>query len=197
MSEQLSLPGFEPSPKPALPTDNLFLACVPPAAKISAIGELARQFRKDHGLRGRPLAPSCLHVSLHCLGAHDGLPPKLIDVTSAAVSGVCVPPFEVSFDRALSFYNKRGTRPFVLRAGGDIVALNAFHRVLGEALTRAGLGRSVNRHFTPHMTLLYDRQLVEEHEIETLNWTVTEFVLVHSFVGQGRHDHLARWPLRG
>jgi 2'-5' RNA ligase len=63
--------------------------------------------------------------------------------------------------------------------------------------TVAGLGRWVSRHFTPHMTLLYDRQLVKEHAIEMLSWTVSEFVPVHSFVGQGRHVHLARWPLRG
>lgn len=108
-----------------------------------------------------------------------------------------MPPFDVNFDRALSFTNKRRTRPFVLRASRGTVALSAFRCALGEAMTKAGLGRWVTRHFTPHMTLLYDRILVEEHEIETLNWTVTEFVLVHSFVGQGRHDHLARWPLQG
>jgi len=170
MSEQLSLPGFEPSRKPSPQNDNLFLAFVPPATKLPLIGELARQFRKDHGLRGKLFAPSCFHVSLHSLGAHHGLPPKLIDVMSAAMSGVCVPPFDVSFDRAPSFYNKRGTRPFVLRAT-DVAALNAFHRALGEAIIKAGLGRWVNWHFTPHMTLLYDRCLVEEHEIETLSWS--------------------------
>lgn len=195
MPEQLVLPGFW-SP-PTTPTDKLFLAFVPPDAVVHLIGELTRQLRRDHRLGGKPLAPSCLHISLHGLGTHHGLPLNLIEVVSATVSSVLVPPFEVSFDRALSFYNKRGTRPFVLRAGGDIVALNAFHRALGDALTKAGLGRWVSRHFTPHMTLLYDRQLVEEHVIETVTWTVTEFALVHSFVGQGRHAHLARWPLRG
>jgi 2'-5' RNA ligase len=121
----------------------------------------------------------------------------LIDAVSTAVSSVLLPPFEVGFDHALSFTNKRRTRPFVLRAGGDTAALSAFHHALGEAMTKAGLERWVTRHFTPHMTLLYDRQLVDEHAIEMLSWTVSEFVLVHSFVGQGRHVHLARWPLRG
>lgn len=193
MSGQLFLPGFQGRPSPR---DKLFLAFVPPAAVVQLIGELSRQLRRDHGLRGKPLAPSCLHVCLHGLGGYNGVPSKLIDVASAAVSGVSAPPFEISFDRALSFYNKRAARPFVLRAT-HVGALKAFHRALGEAITRAGLGSWVARHFTPHMTLLYDRSLVEEHAIETLSWTVTEFVLVHSFVGQGRHVHLARWPLRG
>jgi 2'-5' RNA ligase len=197
MSKQFFLPGFESSPEPAPPTDNVFLALVPSAAMVKAVGELTRELRRDHGLRGKAVAPSCLHVSLHGLGAHHGVPPGLTDAVSAAVSPVSMPPFDIRFDRALSFTNKRAARPFVLRAGRNMAALNVFHRALGEAVTRTGLGCWVTRHFTPHMTLLYDRQLVEEQAIEPLSWTVTEFVLVHSFVGEGRHDHLARWPLRG
>ncbi len=83
----------------------------------------------------------------------------------------------------------------MLRAGRDMVALTTFHRALGGAMTRAGLGR-VTPHCTPHMTLLYDRRLVDEHQIEALGWTVTDFVLVHSLVGRGKHIHLARWPLQ-
>jgi 2'-5' RNA ligase len=97
----------------------------------------------------------------------------------------------------LSFRHTRSKRPFVLRAGGDTAALAAFHRALGEAVIRAGLDRRVTWHFTPHMTLLYDQRLVAEHAIEAFGWTVTDFVLVHSLVGQGKHVHLARWPLCG
>ena len=194
MSEQLVLPGFERPPEPA---DNLFLAFVPPVASVPVIDERIRQCRRDHGLSGKALASSCLHVSLHSLGKYDGVPPGLVEGTGAAAAAVFMPPFQVRFDHALSFQNRRARRPFVLRACGDMAALTAFHRRLGEAMTKAGLGRCVMRHFTPHMTLLYDQRIVEEHAIETLGWTVTDFVLVHSLVGQGRHNHLARWPLRG
>jgi 2'-5' RNA ligase len=194
MSEQLVLPGFESPPEP---TDNLFLAFVPPIASVPAIDERVQQCRRDHGLCGKALASSCLHVSLHSLGKYNGVPPGLVDTTRAAATAMSMPPFEVRFEHALSFQNRRATRPFVLRACGDMVALTAFHRSLGEAMTKAGLGRWVTRHFTPHMTLLYDQRIVEEHAIETLRWTVTDFVLVHSLVGQGTHIHLARWPLRG
>ena len=194
MPEQLVFQGFERHPLPE-PTDGLFLALVPPAATADRIGELIQQLRYCHGLRSEPLSPCRLHVTLHYLGAYNGLPQSLVDVVCAAAPTVSMPPFEISFDRALSFTNKRKTRPFVLRAGRDMVALTMFHRALGEAMTRAGLGW-VTPHCTPHMTLLYDRRLVDEHQIEALGWTVTDFVLVHSLVGRGKHIHLARWPLQ-
>ena len=194
MSEQLVFPGFQ---YPSVATDKLFLAFVPPAAVIRSIGNLTQQLREDHRLRGKPLAPSCLHVSLHALGMYHGMPAGLVETVDTAASSVALPPFDIHFDRALSFANKRAARPFVLRSSREIAALNAFHRVLGDAMSRAGLGRWVTWHFTPHMTLLYDRQVVDEHPVETVSWTVKEFVLVHSFVGQGKHLHLARWLLRG
>ena len=194
MSEQFVFPGFQNLPVAA---DKLFLAVVPPPAVVQSVGRLTQQLRRDHGLRGRALAPSCLHISLHGMGAHHGIPAALVDTVDAVVSSVVMPPFEVGFDRVLSFANKRAARPFVLRSSCDIAALNAFHRALGEAMTRTRLGRWATWHFTPHMTLLYDRKIVGEHAVEAVVWTVTEFVLVHSFVGQGKHVHLARWPLRG
>lgn len=112
-----------------------------------------------------------------------------------AAPAVSLAPFEIGFDRIGSFTSKRKTRPLVLRAGRDSAALTMLHRAVGEALTRAGLGRWVRPHFTPHITLLYDRRLVDEHPIESLGWTVTDFVFVHSLLGQGVHNHLARWPL--
>lgn len=196
MSEQLVFQGFELRPLPE-PTDGLFLALVPPAAIADRVSELIQQLRYCHGLRSEALSPLRLHVTLHYLGAYNGLPQTLVESVCAAAPAVSMPPFEISFDRALSFTNKRKARPFVLRAGRDIVALSVLHRAVGEAMTRVGLGRWVRPHFTPHMTLLYDRRLVDEHPIEALGWTVTDFVFVHSLVGQGKHIHLARWPLLG
>lgn len=196
MSEQLVLPGFQRPSAPAR-TDNLFLAIVPPDGVIPVIEELTRQSRRDYELRGRALAPSCFHVSLHSIDIHNGFSSGLIDVVNTAARTVSSRRFKISFHRALSFRHRGTKRPFVLRAGSDTTALVAFHRALGEAVTRAGLGRWVTWRFTPHMTLLYDQRLVAEHAIEAIGWTVTDFVLVHSLVGQGKHVHLARWPLCG
>ncbi len=74
------------------------------------------------------------------------------------------------------------------------------HRALGHEMARAGLNRWIDRQFTPHMTLSYDRHIVEERAIETVRWPVEELVLIYSLRGRGpgRNEHiqLARWPLR-
>jgi 2'-5' RNA ligase len=71
--------------------------------------------------------------------------------------------------------------------------LRSFRRALGAALAGRGLRRLAKRDFTPHVTVLYAERNVEEHPIERVAWTVSEFVLIHSM---GGHVHLGRWPLR-
>jgi 2'-5' RNA ligase len=74
--------------------------------------------------------------------------------------------------------------------------LEAFQRVLGVALNKAVIeGDTTKSRYTPHMTLLYDDSLVMERPVETMAWTVREFVLVRSLLGQTVHVPLARWPL--
>ena len=43
--------------------------------------------------------------------------------------------------------------------------------------------------------MLYDDRLVAWQAVEPVRWTVREFVLMHSLLGQHRHVPLARWPL--
>jgi 2'-5' RNA ligase len=46
------------------------------------------------------------------------------------------------------------------------------------------------------MTLLYADKFVDKQPVEPVRWTARDFVLIQSFVGQGRHQVMARWPLR-
>lgn len=57
--------------------------------------------------------------------------------------------------------------------------------------------RGNRKGFKPHVTLLYDAKNIPEHPVHPVGWTVSELVLVRSYVGLGRHEHLARWPLLG
>jgi RNA 2',3'-cyclic 3'-phosphodiesterase len=191
MPEQLPLPGLEAAPQP---TDRLFFAIVPDAATAARIARLAQRLRGLHGLRGRPLAADRLHVTLHFLGDHAGLPLQLVADASAAAASVAVPAFDVAFDRAASFLRPRNA-PLVLRGGDGLVALTALQRALGAALQAAGLLHAAAVRFTPHVTLLYDDRQVIDEPVDTIAWTVREFVLIDSLIGQGRHVPLARWSL--
>ena len=52
------------------------------------------------------------------------------------------------------------------------------------------------RRFVPHVTLLRDKhRLLPSIPVAPLEWTVTEFVLVHSLLGTTTHRVLAHFPL--
>jgi 2'-5' RNA ligase len=70
-----------------------------------------------------------------------------------------------------------------------------FYRLLAAEMRKAGLGQWIDKRFTPHMTLSYGRCSLDAQATEPVAWTVRELVLVHSFIGQTRHEVLGRWPL--
>jgi len=188
VSDQFSL--FAPAPV----TDRLFLATFPDPATAAAIRQRAEDLQASHGLSGRPLSVERFHVTLHHLGDHAGLRRDIVARATEAAEAVTAAPFEVTFDRVASF-NNGGNNPFVLQGGEGLAALKAFQSDLGLALARAGLGRLADRAFTPHVTLLYDRQLVAERAIEPVTWWVDGFTLIHSLLGRTEHVPLGRWSL--
>ncbi len=194
MPEQLSFAGFGAA---LPPTDGVFFAIFPDVAAAARIARLARHLRGEHGLRGAPLETERFHVSLHSLGEYSGLPQGVVAAAGEAATSVVAPPFDVKFDRVVSFRGRPGDRPLVLRGGDGLAALKAFQQALGAAMVKAWLGRRAKSYYTPHVTLLYGDRGVDEQAVETIGWTVHEFVLMHSLLGQTRYIPLARWPLRG
>ena len=193
MPEQLSVAGIGAAPKR---TDGLFFAVYPDAAAAARITTLAQELRTEHGLKGKPHVASRLHITLHHLGNHAGLPQLLVSAANEAAAEVAAAPFVVGLDRVASF--RRAVRlPLVLRGGDGVDALVAFQQLLGAALKKAGLAPWVHPQFTPHLTLLYDNQCVAEQWVDPVVWTVREFVLVRSLLGRSQHVPLARWPLLG
>lgn len=189
----MSLGGFTAQ----APGDRLFFALYPDAHTAQRIVELAQRTRAAHGLRGKPLRADRVHVTLHHLGDHAGLPGVLVEAASEAAAAVVMPPFAVSFDRVASFPGRAGKRPCVLR--GEDEHSNepqyAFQRALGERLQARGLGRHVERRFLPHVTLLYDERLLPPEAVDPIGWSVREFVLIHSLLGRTEHRVLGRWSL--
>ncbi|WP_458756314.1 2'-5' RNA ligase family protein [Afipia sp. TerB] len=190
MSQQLDLFGIPPPCH-----DRLFWGLVPADRDGQRIFQLANGWRDELGLTGRPLMPAQLHVSLFALGDYAGIPHRLIDAARGAGDAVRLRPFDVAFDRVMSFYRRDRRRAFVLRPSARITALSEFHRALGDCMKDVGLSRWVTPRFTPHITLLYDRRMIAEQPVEAVCWHVDRFALIHSLVGRSRHIHLARWKL--
>jgi 2'-5' RNA ligase len=189
VSDQFSL--FDTPPI----TDRLFFAIFPDPATAAEVARQADALRATHQLSGKPLAPERFHITLHHLGDHAGVRRDIVSMANEAAETMTTAPFEVAFDRAASFHNG-GANPFVLLGGGGLEALEAFQRDLGLAMARAGLGKLVDKSFTPHVTMLYDRRLVAEQALAPIRWTVGGFTLIHSLLGRTEHIPLARWTLR-
>lgn len=192
MSDQMTFDGFAE----AVPTDRLFFAVFPDGAARDAIARLAADIGRRHALRGKPIEAGRLHITLHHLGDHAGLPSALVEQAGHAAQRVVAPAFEVALDRVASFAARAEKKPCVLLEATGDSPLRRFRKLLGERLVQAGLGKRVTSEFTPHVTLRYERVLLPEQAVAPIAWTVREFALVHSLLGRTEHRILQRWPLQ-
>jgi len=188
---QLSLGGMGE----AVPTDRLFFAVFPDAATAARIGDMARELRLRHGLRGKPVREDRLHATLHHLGDFAGLPGDLVARARSAADGVSLPAFDVALDSVASFVGRKSGKPFVLRGDGGNAPLHALHEALADAMRATGATLPRGKRFVPHVTLLYDDAIVAAEPVPPIAWRVREFVLVHSLLGRTEHRVLGRWPL--
>jgi 2'-5' RNA ligase len=181
---------FGPSQK-----DRIFFAALPDALTAARIYTLAEAFKAEHGFAGNLILPEHLHITLFHLGDWVKLPEEIVNLASGAASHVNVPAFDVTFKRAESFRNSTGIYPFVLTGDKDARAWKGLHEALRVALTNAGLGGATRGEFTPHITLTYDKVRVKPVAIDSVTWTVKDFVLIHSLLGKTTHHHLGCWKL--
>ncbi len=192
--EQSPLEGFDPRPTPK---DQFFFAIRPPEPVALHVAGLALGFRESLGLQGQPLRHERLHIALFHLGDYIDFRSDIVGKATVAASSVSAAPFTLGFDRAESFGGRPGNHPFALRGSEALEPLIAFHRKLGAAMMRTGLGKWAQKSFTPHMTMLYDDRRVDAQPIDPVEWTAGEFVLVHGLLDKTQHVVLGRWPLRG
>jgi RNA 2',3'-cyclic 3'-phosphodiesterase len=178
------------------PSDRLFFAVHPDLQTARRIVAVSEALRAKHGLHGKPIPAERLHVTLHHLGDHSGLPEPVIAAAGVAAAQITMTPFEVRFGRVASLGGGARGRPCVLRseAADANPELLALQDGLAGRLREAGLGRYVGRHFTPHVTLLYAESAVAE-AVSPVDWPVRGFALVHSLLGRGQHRILQSWPL--
>lgn len=175
-------------------TDRLFFAVFPDRATAAHLAHLAQQLRCELGLQGKVLAPERLHVALHHVGDYVGLPDAVTASAREVAEAVRLPAFTVAFSSAASLRGRPDNQPFVLRGNDGVGGLTVLQEALGDAMARAGLGRSA-AHYAPHMTLMYGDRFVADRPIESVGWAVHEFVLVHSLLGRSCYRPIGRFRL--
>lgn len=168
---------------------HIFFAIRPPPELAVEINRFAETERRERGLQGKTLAPERLHMTAVPIGAYS---PEIIHGMLGAASRVSAPAFDMILDRIGSYERGQGGSPYVLTpeaSPGFGVLQTAIHAAL-----RGGMAYR-SKLYSPHMTLLYDREAWPERAISPFRWRVREFVLIQSLVGQTIHRELGRWPL--
>ena len=131
-------------------------------------------------------------MTLLHIGHYDGLPPEVVAKAREAAGRIRAAPFAVMFDEAVTF---AGSLAVVLRCSDDLPALAMLRDQAYRAMRDAGI-RPRTVIANPHITLMYDLKVVPPQAAGPVRWTVKEFALVHSLVGQTRHVVLGRFRLR-
>jgi 2'-5' RNA ligase len=178
--------------------ERIFFAALPDAATAARIHAMAQDLKTAHALGGTLTLPEHLHVTLFHLGDWITLPDEIVARAKDAAAQVVVVPFTVTFRRVESFRNRTGIFPFVL-TDKDAAPWRPLRVALGAALKGAGLGGAVHLDddFKPHVTLLRDDTRLKPVAVDPIEWTVRDFVLIHSLLGKTTHIHLARQALSG
>lgn len=179
------------------PTDRLFFGVFPDAGACEAIATEADVLRVENGLSGVPFNPSRLHLTLHHLGDHAELRQDIVDKALTAARRVSVPAFDITLSCACSLMGRSNSHPCVLLCPEERPAVYRLWRELSNQLMGVGLGRHLEREFTPHVTFLHDRHVLAPEVIAPIQWTVREFSLIHSLLGRGEYRVLGTWQLRG
>jgi 2'-5' RNA ligase len=178
---------------PLVESHLLFFAVVPPPDVAARVERLATELKWAFALTGRLLKPENLHMTVEPFDLYETLKDEEVGLAKRLGDRVAAAPFEFVLSSAMSFRNRHRS-PFVLRGAEGVEGYEALQRALWTAISPHFKGRLA----TPHMTLLYDRKQIPQVALdEPIRFPVEELVLIHSLYGSGRHNHLARWKLRG
>jgi RNA 2',3'-cyclic 3'-phosphodiesterase len=179
-------------PHPAhRPAHVLFFAAVPPDTIKDQIADAWRstgtgeRFRRD-----------TLHMTIQVIAGLNEPDPVLVDRARLAAAAPRTGPFELCFDRLLTFGGRPDNRALVLATDGRRDDANDLAVELHQALKAVGLAPPRWQKVVPHLTLAYGPGFADtRHLAQPIRWTIRDITLVDSLQGQGRHVSLGNWPL--
>ncbi|MGH8453216.1 MAG: RNA 2',3'-cyclic phosphodiesterase [Nevskiales bacterium] len=173
---------------------RLFFALWPDDTMRARVAELADALFKRRGLSGHPSRQRLYHLTLNFLG--DAVPAPIEASAHKIAARIEAPPFILRLDKAGSFNNPQ--IPIWLGPSAPSAELKHLDQILRRTLKGLPVGPTPG--FKPHITIMRDaNRRLRDEMVEPVEWSVGEFVLIHSFrdKGQFQYQVLERYPLRG
>lgn len=178
----------------ASPEHRVFFALQPDAEAAEAMVRLAADLRQRHGLKGRPTPAPRLHLSLNFVGTFRGPPTRAVMEKAASLADkVSAAPFKVTLNQVESWKSE----VLVLLGDEGVIGAELLHAAIHKALITGSMAPRREPQMWPHVSLLWDKGQVPKTFVEPISWTASEFVLLDSVFGEGRHEVLGRWALKG
>jgi len=165
---------------------RFFFALIPPIVLARRIANAAHWFETD----GTPVRADRLHVTLFITEDRFDASAELIAGLRAIGAGIGSAPVPMTLD-----YISGGQQSIALRAQHKNAALDALYHQIAERCAAAGIAAMPGRVFSPHLTLGYRNGRPFGERIAPLAWVADELVLIHSHLGQTRHERIGRWRL--
>ncbi|MDZ4310852.1 MAG: 2'-5' RNA ligase family protein [Cypionkella sp.] len=170
----------------------LFFASVPPDEIKNQIAEVWRSAGTGERFRH-----DTLHMSIQAVAGIDELDPTVVERARLVPPALRTAPFELYFDRLMTFNGKPRNRALVLGTDGRNNQANNMAIELHHALRAVGLAPPSRQKVVPHLTLAYGLGFSETRYLaEPIRWTVRDITLIDSLQGQSRHMALGNWPLK-
>jgi 2'-5' RNA ligase len=153
---------------------------------------LAADLRQRHGLKGRPTPAQRLHLSLNFVGDFRGPPTRAVmEKAKALADKVSERAFAVTLNHVVGWKSEA----LVLLGDEGVIGAELLHAAIHKALVIGSMAPRREPQMSPHVSLLRDKAQVPETFVDPITWTASEFVLLDSVFGEGRHEVLGRWPL--
>jgi 2'-5' RNA ligase len=163
---------------------RLFFALMPPIELARHVADAAHWFETI----GKPVRADRLHITLAILQDFYVVPDGLIEQLLRTGLQVAAAPFDVVLDRVSA---RAGL--IALKPSHKIAALDALYRQIATLCRAAGIAERPARKFNAHLTLGYRDGRSFDERIAPVDWTAREFLLIHSHLGQTRHEVLGQW----